>query len=51
MQVLLKHSPILHADSVKAPTLLGLGSNDLRVPMSQGKLWYYRLKANNVKAK
>lgn len=45
------HSPIVHADKVKAPTLLLLGSNDLRVPFSQGKLWYNRLKANNVKTK
>ncbi|OAD53128.1 Acylamino-acid-releasing enzyme, partial [Eufriesea mexicana] len=44
-------SPIIHADKVKAPTLLCIGSNDLRVPSSQGKLWYYRLKANNVKTK
>ena len=46
-----KCSPIIHAGKVKAPTLLCIGTNDLRVPPSQGKLWYQRLKANNVKTK
>ncbi|XP_043515527.1 acylamino-acid-releasing enzyme-like isoform X2 [Frieseomelitta varia] len=46
-----KCSPIMHVNNVKAPTLLCIGSNDLRVPSSQGKLWYQRLKANNVKTK
>ncbi|XP_076182257.1 acylamino-acid-releasing enzyme isoform X2 [Ptiloglossa arizonensis] len=46
-----KCSPIIHVGKVKAPTLLCIGSNDLRVPPSQGKLWYQRLKANNVKTK
>ncbi|XP_076752190.1 acylamino-acid-releasing enzyme isoform X2 [Xylocopa sonorina] len=46
-----KCSPIIHVDKVKAPTLLCIGSNDLRVPPSQGKLWYQRLKANNIKTK
>lgn len=45
------HSPIIHADKVKAPTLLLLGTNDLRVPYFQGKLWYNRLIANNTKTK
>ncbi|XP_051170395.1 acylamino-acid-releasing enzyme-like isoform X1 [Leptopilina boulardi] len=45
------HSPIVHVNKVKAPTLLLLGSNDLRVPFSQGKLWYNRLKANDVKTR
>lgn len=46
-----KCSPIVHVGKVKAPTLLCLGSNDLRVPPSQGKLWYQRLKAKDVKTK
>nr|XP_012139802.1 PREDICTED: acylamino-acid-releasing enzyme-like isoform X1 [Megachile rotundata] len=46
-----KCSPIIHVNNVKAPTLLCIGSNDLRVPASQGKLWYQRLKAKNVKTK
>ncbi|XP_012268922.2 acylamino-acid-releasing enzyme-like [Athalia rosae] len=41
-------SPIIHADKVRAPTLMCIGTNDLRVPSSQGKLWHHRLKANNV---
>ena len=45
------HSPILHVDKVKAPTLICVGKNDLRVPPSQGKLWYNRLRSNNVEAK
>ncbi|XP_031836700.1 acylamino-acid-releasing enzyme [Nomia melanderi] len=46
-----KCSPIIHVNKVRAPTLLCIGSNDLRVPPSQGKLWYQRLKANNVTTK
>ncbi|XP_076680361.1 acylamino-acid-releasing enzyme isoform X2 [Andrena cerasifolii] len=48
---MLKCSPIMNASKVIAPTLLCIGTNDLRVPPSQGKLWYQRLKANNVKTK
>ncbi|XP_015605512.1 acylamino-acid-releasing enzyme isoform X2 [Cephus cinctus] len=44
-------SPIVHADKVRAPTLICIGTNDLRVPCSQGILWYHRLKANNVKTR
>lgn len=45
------HSPILHSDKVRAPTLILLGSDDVRVHMGQGKLWYNRLIANNVETK
>ncbi|KAG7210903.1 hypothetical protein KM043_016281 [Ampulex compressa] len=48
---MLKASPIIHVNKVKAPTLLCIGLNDLRVSPSQGKLWYNRLKENNVKTK
>ncbi|XP_043269367.1 acylamino-acid-releasing enzyme-like isoform X2 [Venturia canescens] len=48
---MLKCSPIIHVDKVKAPTLVQIGSNDLRVPPSQGKHWYQRLKANGVKTR
>lgn len=44
-------SPIIHAHKVKAPTLLCIGTDDLRVPPSQGKLWYHRLNARDVKTK
>ncbi|XP_043497598.1 acylamino-acid-releasing enzyme-like isoform X1 [Polistes fuscatus] len=44
-------SPIILVDRVKAPTLICIGTNDLRVPSSQGKLWYNHLKANKVKTK
>lgn len=43
-----KISPIQHAHKVKSPTLLCVGRNDLRVPWSQAKEYYYRLKANGV---
>ena len=46
-----KASPIIHADKVKAPTLVCIGSNDLRVSSSQGKHWYHRIKANGVVTK
>lgn len=41
-------SPIVHAHKVKAPTLLQIGSKDLRVPCYQGLDYFYRLKANGV---
>lgn len=44
-------SPIQHAHKVKAPTMLQIGSKDLRVPASQGLEYYYRLKANGVTTK
>ncbi|XP_034945879.1 acylamino-acid-releasing enzyme-like isoform X2 [Chelonus insularis] len=46
-----KCSPIVHVNNVIAPTLLCIGKNDLRVPPSQGKQWYHRLKANGVLTK
>ncbi|XP_022905429.2 acylamino-acid-releasing enzyme-like isoform X1 [Onthophagus taurus] len=44
-------SPIMHAHKVKAPTLLQIGSKDLRVPMHQALEYYYRLKSNGIKVK
>ena len=44
-------SPIQYASKVKAPTLLMLGKKDLRVPYSQGLLYYHTLHANGVTAK
>lgn len=44
---LFEASPIVHASKVKAATLLLLGTEDLRVPMSQGMNFYRALKAYN----
>ncbi|XP_066246255.1 acylamino-acid-releasing enzyme-like isoform X2 [Euwallacea similis] len=44
-------SPIVHAHKVKAPTLLQIGSKDLRVPPHQGNEYFLRLKANGVKVR
>jgi len=44
-------SPIIHVDNCTVPTMIALGSNDLRCPPSQGKLWYYNLKKRNVDTK
>ncbi|XP_025831071.1 acylamino-acid-releasing enzyme-like [Agrilus planipennis] len=43
-----KLSPIIHAHKVKAPTLLQIGTKDLRVPPAQAIEYYHRLKANGV---
>nr|CAH7731579.1 unnamed protein product [Callosobruchus chinensis] len=43
-----KASPIVHAHKVKAPTMLQIGSKDLRVPHHQGTEYHLRLKANGV---
>ncbi|CAG9830078.1 unnamed protein product [Diabrotica balteata] len=44
-------SPIVHMHKVKAPTLLQIGSKDLRVPPQQGIEYYLRLQANGVNAR
>jgi acylaminoacyl-peptidase len=46
-----KVSPIQYADRVKAPTLLNIGKKDLRVPPSQGTLYYHTLNTYNVPCK
>lgn len=46
-QKLFDASPIMYASNVKAATLLLLGTEDLRVPMSQGMNFYRSLKAHN----
>ncbi|XP_046841557.1 acylamino-acid-releasing enzyme-like [Xenia sp. Carnegie-2017] len=48
---LLQVSPIVHAHKVKTPTLLLLGGSDLRVPSSQGLLYYKTLKAHGIKTR
>ena len=40
-------SPIHNVAKVKAPVLILLGSEDLRVPMSQGLAYYRALRAAN----
>ena len=44
-------SPIETAHQVKAPTMLQIGSKDLRVPAHQGLEYYTRLKANGAKVR
>lgn len=44
-------SPIQHAHNVKAPTLLQIGSKDLRVPPHQGLEYFHRLQANGIVAR
>lgn len=44
-------SPIQHASNVKAPTCLMLGKKDLRVPYSQGLMYYHTLHANGIATK
>lgn len=41
-------SPSTLVDSVRTPTLLLLGAEDLRVPMEQGRAWHLWLKARGV---
>lgn len=43
-------SPTSRVASVKAPTLVVIGEEDLRVPPSQGKAWYGWLKGRGVEA-
>ena len=47
--ILYDKSPIKFVDKVKTPTLVLLGSKDLRVPMTQGLKWHRLLKARGVK--
>lgn len=48
MKLFLDRSPSKYAWNVKCPTLLMLGSLDLRVPPSQGRYWANLLKGNGV---
>lgn len=43
-----ERSPSKYAKNVKCPTLVMLGSLDLRVPPSQGRYWANLLKGNGV---
>ena len=49
--VMRKKSPIAHVTSVKTPTLVALGLEDLRVPPSQGLEWYHTLRSRGIPTK
>lgn len=51
MMKLAECSPCKNAHKVQAPTLLLLGSKDLRVPPSQGIAYYHLLKKHGVTTK
>ena len=44
-------SPIQNIEKIKAPTLVLLGTKDLRVPHFQGLYYHYVLKENGVETK
>ncbi|KAM9987494.1 hypothetical protein ACTFIZ_005222 [Dictyostelium cf. discoideum] len=46
-----KCSPSFHIESIKIPSLLALGDSDLRVPPSQGLLYYRMLRERDVPTK
>jgi len=43
-----RKSPVAHVQNVKVPTLVALGTKDLRVPPSQGLEFYYILRSRGV---
>ena len=45
------NSPVAHIENVIAPTLIGLGMQDRRVPPSQGLEYYHALRAKKVPVK
>lgn len=42
------HSPLRYVQNVKTPVLLQHGEADIRVPFSEGVMWYNALKRRNV---
>lgn len=44
-------SPVAHSKNVKTPTLVALGTKDLRVPPSQGLEYYHILRSQGVPTK
>ena len=46
-----KSSPIYYIEKVKTPVLLLLGEDDKRVPIEQGKQYYFELKERGVETK
>ena len=51
LQIMRTSSPIDHVHKVKVPTLMMLGTKDLRVPLQQGLLWHKLIKSRGVNAK
>lgn len=51
LTVMWNKSPIAHVQNVKTPTLIALGTKDLRVPQSQGLEFYHTIRSNGVKSK
>jgi dipeptidyl aminopeptidase/acylaminoacyl peptidase len=49
--IMLKQSPLVYANRVKAPTLFVVGEVDQRVPFSEAQQMYVALKKNGVPAK
>lgn len=47
----LEHSPIMHVENVKTPTLLMTGDRDLRTPLAQAEEFYSALKRLGVPTK
>ncbi|MGE5101592.1 MAG: prolyl oligopeptidase family serine peptidase [Deltaproteobacteria bacterium] len=50
-EIMLRQSPLIYADRVKAPTLFINGEVDQRVPFSEAEQMYVALKKNGVPAK
>ena len=51
LTVMYNKSPIAHSHKVKTPTLMALGTKDLRVPPSQGLEYYHVLRSKGVETK
>lgn len=47
----LEHSPIMHVQNVKTPTLLMTGDKDLRTPIAQAEEFYAALKLRGIPTK
>ena len=50
-EIMLRQSPLIYADRVKAPTLFINGEVDQRVPFSEAEQMYVALKKNGIPAK
>lgn len=50
-EIMLRQSPLIYADKVRAPTLFVVGELDRRVPFTENEQLYVALKKNGVPAK